>query len=47
MGTISSKDTRRISFNNTFTMNTALNIPKPMEDEDELSDLEVVSKEML
>lgn len=45
MGIISSKDTRRVSFDNTFALAPALNIQNSIKDENivELDDLTAVS----
>ncbi|VVD01335.1 unnamed protein product [Leptidea sinapis] len=46
MGNLTAKDTRRISFDNTVTMNNALSIPKRMQDDDilEIEPLETILK---
>ncbi|CAK1539943.1 unnamed protein product [Leptosia nina] len=40
MGHLPSKDTRRISFDNKFAMNSALTIPKPTDDEININTLD-------
>lgn len=43
MGAIGSKDTRRISFDNTFAFNTALAVQKSIQDEHDVLDIESIT----
>lgn len=43
MGAISSKDTRRISFDNTFAFNTALAVQKSIQEEHDVLDIESIT----
>ncbi|XP_050666316.1 MICOS complex subunit MIC25-like [Leptidea sinapis] len=49
MGNLTAKDTRRISFDNTVTMNNALSIPKRMQDDDilEIEPLETKKSDLM
>lgn len=43
MGAIGSKDTRRISFDNTFAFNTALAVQKSIQDEHDVLDIDSIA----